>query len=170
MATGEVVRNSGFEGTLSASDWVLSSNWGQGSSNYHGGAKYDYFGDTATGTGANNLSGSMSQQVTIPATMAAPTLTFWSKTTTVETTTTTVKDKLIVSIQDANGATTLANLVTISNINGLGVTTTGTRPAYTATGKYTPYTFTLPTTLIGQTVRINFAASTDSANPTMFRI
>ena len=73
---------------------------------------------------------------------------------------------MVVTVQPAGGGTPVATLVTISNLNGLGVT----GGPFTDTGKYTPYEFALPSSLAGQTVRIQFRSTQDSSLPTSFRL
>lgn len=165
LSHAELVRSGAFEGTVSTDDWVRGGNWIVGSgSQFHGGAQYAYL-TNASGNAANNLSGTLHQQLLVPSTSANPTLTFWTKITTAETTTTLAKDLLHVRILDATGTQTLQHLITLSNLNS--VTTAG---PHTAAGKYTPHTFALSPALIGQTIRIAFVGSTDASNPTVFRV
>ena len=165
LAHVELIRNGAFEGAVSAADWVRSGAWYAASgSHYHGGSQYAYFTD-ANGNPANNLTGTMYQQVSIPANAVNPTLTFWTKITTSETTTTLAKDVMHVRILDSTGANVLQSLVSLSNLNA--VTTSG---PHTASGKYTPHTFALSPSLIGQTIRVAFVASTDTSSPTTFRV
>ncbi|MDW8262118.1 MAG: glycosyl hydrolase family 18 protein [Phycisphaerales bacterium] len=164
LAHVELVRNGAFEAGPTA-DWVRVGNWIiGGGSHAHGGSQYAYL-TNSSGSPANNLSGTLYQQLTIPVTSVNPTLTFWTKITTAETTTTQQKDLLHVRILDASGSQTLAHLITLSNLNA--VTTAG---PHTAAGRYTPHSFALPPALIGQTIRVAFVGSTDASNPTVFRV
>lgn len=147
---GELLVNGGFEGSVSP--WVNS---GSGAfyianGNYpHGGTGYDYFGVN------NSVSGQTYQQVAIP-TGAAGTLTFWLNVTSSETTTTTQYDRLFVEVRNTSGAL-LATLATYSNLNK------GTA------GVYSQKSFSLAA-YKGQTVRVQFRATTDSSLATTFRI
>jgi hypothetical protein len=169
MTAGELVRNGSFEAAIVISDWATTagSPWQMGLTgftNYHAGTKYAFTGDAAGNT-IQNANGSLYQQVTIPLTAVNPTLTFWTKTTTAETTTVSANDTLTVSIMDATGTTSLQSLVTVSNLNA--VSSAG---PHTATGKYTFHSYALSPSLIGQTVRINFAATTNATLGTTFRV
>lgn len=168
FTAGELIVNGGFE--TGATGWTASGSWQAGLSstsftNYHGGSRHAFYGTSSGGT-VNNSSGSLFQQIAIPANYSAPTLTFWSRTETSETTTTQQNDKMVVTVQPAGGGTPIQTLVTISNLNGLGVS----GGPFTNTGKYTPYEFALPPSLAGQTVRINFAVTTNASLGTLFRI
>jgi GH18 family chitinase len=168
FTAGELIANGGFE--TGSTGWTASASWQAGLSStsfttYHGGSRYAFYG-TSTGATVNNSSGSLFQEIAIPAGYVAPTLTFWSRTSTSETTTTLQNDKMVVTVQPAGGGTPIQTLVTISNLDGLGVT----GGPFTDTGKYTPYEFALPASLAGQTVRINFAVTTNSSLGTTFRI
>jgi hypothetical protein len=93
--------------------------------------------------------------VTIP-TSATGTLSFWLNVTSSETTTTTQYDKLFVEVRSTSG-TLLANLATYSNLNK------GTA------GVYSQKTLNVAA-YKGQTVRIQFRATTDSSLATTFRV
>lgn len=143
--------NGGFEG--SASPWVGSGNgyfYIANGSYPQGGTGYIYFGT------ANNRSGQSYQTVAIPTT-ATGTLSFWLNVTSSETTTTTQYDKLFVEVRNTSG-TLLTTLATYSNLNK------GTA------GVYSQKTLTVPATYKGQTVRIQFRATTDSSLVTTFRV
>src|SRR5437773_9160734 len=68
LSTGELIRNGSFEGAGASSDWNISGSLQADSrfSNVHSGLGYAYLSD-ASGNAANSISGSMYQQVTIPA-------------------------------------------------------------------------------------------------------
>lgn len=146
----ELLVNGGFEG--SASPWVGS---GTGyfyiaNGNYpHGGTGYIYFGVN------NSVSGQSYQQVTIPSTATAN-LTFWLNVTSSETTTTTQYDRLFVEVRNTSG-TLLGTLATYSNLNK------GTA------GVYSQKSVSMAS-YRGQTVRLQFRATTDSSLATTFRV
>lgn len=146
----ELLVNGGFEGSVSP--WVSS---GTGAfyvnpGNYpHGGTGYIYFGVN------NSVSGQSYQQVTIPSTANAN-LTFWLNVTSSETTTVTQYDKLFVEVRNTAG-TLLGTLATYSNLNK------GTA------GVYSQKSASLASWR-GQTVRLQFRATTDSSLPSTFRV
>lgn len=145
----ELVVNGGFEG--SASPWVLSGAiWSTGG-NQHSGTGYLIEG------GSNNASHAAYQQITIPS-GTSPSLNFWLNVTSSETTTTTQFDKLFVEVRNTSG-TLLSTLATFSNLNKVTPTN-----AYTLRGAYSLSSFA------GQTVRVQFRATTDSSLVTTFRI
>ena len=145
---GELIANGGFEG--SAASWTLSGNayWSNGG--YHrSGTGYTILG------AYNNASGAEYQTVTIPAGHPAN-LTFWLNVTSSETTTSIQYDRLFVEVR-STGGTLLATLGTFSNLNKA------------ALGSYTQRSFSLAS-WVGQTVRVQFRATTDSSLATSFRI
>lgn len=97
---------------------------------------------------------SLFQEITIPASANAVTLSFWLKINSAETTTTTVFDRLQVQVRNSSN-TVLTTLATYSNLNE----TTG----------YTLKTFDL-TAFRGQTIRIYFLGTEDSSLQTSFVI
>jgi hypothetical protein len=139
--------NGGFEG--SASPWTLSGNayWSTGAYP-HSGTGYSILG------AYNNASGSEYQTVSIPTTHAAN-YTFWLNVTTSESGPT-VYDRLYVEVRSTSGAL-LATLATYSNVNA------------TTIGSYSQRSFSLASWR-GQTVRVQFRATTDFTLPTSFRI
>lgn len=146
----DLIVNGGFEGSVSP--WVNSGSGAfyVANGNYpHSGTGYDYFGVN------NSVTGQTYQQVTIPST-ATGTLTFWVNVTSSETTTTTQYDKLFVEVRNTSG-TLLATLGTYSNLNK------GTA------GSYSQKSFNV-SAYRGQTVRIQFRATTDSSLATTFRV
>jgi Zn-dependent metalloprotease len=144
----ELVANGGFEG--SSSPWALSSLFYIANGNYpHGGTGYIYGGS------ANSVSQSAYQQITIPST-ATGNLTFWLNVSSDETTTSTQYDKLYVEVRNTAG-TLLATVATYSNLNKA------------ALGSYSQKSFSLAA-YRGQTVRLQFRATTDPSLPTTFRI
>jgi hypothetical protein len=139
--------NGGFEG--SASPWTLSGNayWSTGAYP-HSGTGYSILG------AYNNASGSEYQTVSIPST-AAGTYTFWLNVTTSEACCTPY-DYLYIEVRSTGGAL-LSTLATYTNAN-----------ASTA-GNYSQKSFSLAAWR-GQTVRLQFHATTDFSLPTSFRI
>jgi hypothetical protein len=103
----------------------------------------------------NYASGSMYQTVAIPSGHNAG-LTFWLNVTSDETTTSTVYDRLYVEVRSTSGAL-LGTLGTFSNLNKA------------ALGSYTQRSFSIASWR-GQTVRLQFRATTDSTLPTSFRV
>ena len=146
--TGELLVNGGFEG--SATPWVLSGNAYWSSGGYaHGGAGYTVLGYY------NNASGAEYQTVTIPS-AATGALTFWLNVTSSETTTTTVYDRFYVEVRSTTG-TLLGTLATYSNLDK------GTL------GVYSQKSVSLAAWR-GQTVRVQFRATTDYLYATSFRV
>jgi hypothetical protein len=147
----ELIVNGGFEG--SAAPWTLSGNGATFSTggNQHSGTGYLILG------GLNNGTGAAFQQITIPS-GTSPSLNFWLNITSAETTTTTQFDRFFVEVRSTSG-TLLATLATFSNLNKVAATNA--------------YTLRVPLSLAsfaGQTVRIQFRATTDSSLITSFRV
>jgi hypothetical protein len=146
----ELIVNGGFEG--GAAPWTLT-----------GGALVSTGGNHRSGTGylilggVNNASQSAFQQITIPS-GTSPSLNFWLNVTSAETTTTTQFDRFFVEVRSTSG-TLLATLATFSNLNRVAATN-----AYTLRGPLNLSSFA------GQTVRIQFRATTDSSLITSFRV
>jgi hypothetical protein len=151
-ATGgtELIVNGGFEG--SAAPWTLT-----------GGAVWSTGGNARTGTGylilggANSTSRAAYQQITIPS-GTSPSLNFWLNVTSSETTTTTQFDRFFVEVRSTSGAL-LATLATFSNLNKVSAAN-----SYTLRGAYNLSGFA------GQTVRLQFRATTDFSLVTTFRV
>ena len=141
---GELIVNGGFEG--SASPWTLSGNayWSAGG-NQHSGTGYTVLGFY------NNASGAEYQTVTIPASHPAN-LTFWLNITTSESLTTAF-DFLFAEVRSTSGAL-LGTLATYSNRNA---------------SAYSQKSFSLASWR-GQTVRVQFRATTDGSLTTAFRV
>jgi subtilisin family serine protease len=147
-AGGELIVNGGFEG--SSSPWTLSGDAYWSTGGYpHSGTGYTVLGFY------NYASGTMYQTVTIPAGHPAS-YTFWLNVTSSETTTTTVYDRLYVEVRSTSGSL-LGTLGTFSNLNK------------TTIGNYSQKSFSLASWR-GQTVRVQFRATTDFSLPTSFRI
>jgi hypothetical protein len=144
----ERVVNGGFEsGTTS---WVLSGN-----------AYFSNGGNAHSGTGyrvlalCDNASGTEYQTIAIPST-ATGSLTFWLNVTSNESTTTAIRDRLFVEVRSTSGVL-LSTLATFSNLHK----TTG--------AVYTQRSLNVAS-YRGQTVRVQFRATTDGSLPTAFRV
>jgi subtilisin family serine protease len=143
----ELIVNGGFEG--SASPWTLSGNayWSTGA--------YPHSGTGYTVLGAyNNASGTEYQTVSIPSSHPAN-YTFWLNITSSESGSTPY-DYLYAEVRSTSG-TLLATLATYTNANE------------TSPGNYSQKSFSLASWR-GQTVRVQFRATTDFTLPTSFRI
>ena len=99
-----------------------------------------------------------SSNVVIPAAATSATLTFYVSIVTSETSTVTAYDKLSIQLVDASTGSVLATLGTLSNLNKTGSATTYALKSYNATSYK------------GKTVKVRFAATTDSSALTYFRI
>jgi GH18 family chitinase len=159
MSTGELIRNGSFEGPSVAADWIAAGSVHADSAftNPHSGLGYAYLAN-ADGSAGNSINGSVYQQLTIPAgaTSGAVVLSFWTKISTSETTTTAQNDLLTVKVMDASGTNVLQNVATLSNLN--------------SSSSYVRRSYTLSNSLIGSTVRIVFSASTNATLATTFRV
>ncbi|MGH3084736.1 MAG: S8 family serine peptidase, partial [Gaiellaceae bacterium] len=143
----ELIVNGGFEG--SASPWALSGNayWSTGA--------YPHSGTGYTVLGAyNNASGTEYQTVNIPSNHSAN-YTFWLNITSSESGSTPY-DYLYAEVRSMSG-TLLATLAAYTNANE------------TSPGNYSQKSFSLANWR-GQTVRVQFRATTDVILPTSFRI
>ena len=144
---GELIVNGGFEG--SAAPWTLSGNayWSSGA--------YPHSGTGYTVLGYYNFaSGSEYQTVSIPANHPAN-LTFWLNITTSEGLST-AYDYLYVEVRTTSGAL-LGTVGSYSNRNA------------TTIGSYSQKSFSLASWR-GQTIRVQFRATTDFTLPTSFRV
>ena len=116
---------------------------------------YDHSGTGYSILGAyNNASGSEYQTVSIPSSHPAN-YSFWLNISTSESGST-VYDRVFVEVRSTSG-TLLATLATYSNVNSA------------PPGVYTLRSFSLASWR-GQTVRVQFRATTDFSLPTSFRI
>jgi hypothetical protein len=144
----ELIANGGFEG--SAAPWLLSGNAYWSAGGYaHGGTGYVVLGYY------NRANGSAYQTVAIPA-GAVGTLSFWLNVTSSETTTVTAYDRLFVEVRSTAGVL-LGTVATFSNLDKA------------AAGVYTLRSFSLAPWK-GQTVRVQFRATTDGWLATAFRV
>lgn len=141
---GELIVNGGFEG--SAASWTLSGNayWSNGG-NQHSGTGYTVLGFY------NNANGTEYQTVTIPAGHPAN-LTFWLNITTSESLSTAF-DFFFAEVRSTSGAL-LGTLATYSNRDAAA---------------YSQKSFSLAAWR-GQTVRVQFRATTDVSLTTAFRV
>ena len=129
---------------------MLSGNAYRSTGGYaHGGTGYSVLGYY------NNASGTEYQTLAIPTT-AAGTLSFWLNVTSSETTATTVYDRLYVEVRSTAGVL-LGTVATFSNLDKA------------AAGAYTPRSVSLAAWK-GQTVRMQFRATTDGSLATSFRV
>ena len=143
----ELIVNGGFEG--SASPWTQTGDayWSNGAYP-HSGTGYSILG------AYNNASGSEYQTVSIPS-GATANLTFWLNITTSEACCTPY-DYMYAEVRNTSG-TLLSTLGTWTNANS------------GAAGSYSQKSFSLAAWR-GQTVRVQFRATTDVSLPTSFRI
>ncbi|MBL8186371.1 MAG: S8 family serine peptidase [Acidobacteria bacterium] len=147
--SSQLIVNGGFE--TNSTPWVLS------------GATRSTDGNARTGTGylreggSNSVTHTAYQTITIPS-GTTPGLSFYLNVTSSETTTTTQYDRLFVEVRNSSG-TLLTTLATFSNLNKVSASN-----AYTLRGTYNLSAYA------GQTVRIQFRATTDSSLITTFRI
>jgi subtilisin family serine protease len=143
----ELIVNGGFEG--SSSPWVLSGNAYRSTGGYpHSGTGYSILG------AYNNASGSEYQTVSIPSNAAAN-LTFWLNITTSEACCT-AYDYMYAEVRSTSG-TLLGTLGTWTNANSGPIGVYTQRSAGLAAWR-------------GQTVRVQFRATTDFTLSTSFRI
>ncbi len=143
----ELIVNGGFEG--SATPWSLAGNAYWSTGGYaHSGTGYAILG------AYNNANGTAYETLSIPASNPAS-LTFWLNITTSESLTT-AYDYLYVEVRSTSGAL-LGTLGSYSNRNA------------TSIGSYSQQSFSLAGWR-GQTVRVQFRATTDYSLPTSFRV
>jgi len=145
----QLLGNAGFENGSNPAPWTASTGVINNSSSEppHSGtwdAWLDGYGATHTDT--------LSQTVTLPATLVTASLSFWLHIDTAENTTTTAFDTLKVQVTNSSG-TVLATLATYSNLNK----NTG----------YVQKSFDL-SAYKGQTIRILLTGSEDSSLQTSF--
>ncbi|HYO10710.1 MAG TPA: glycosyl hydrolase family 18 protein, partial [Tepidisphaeraceae bacterium] len=157
LSVSELIRNGSFEGSAVAERWGTSGSFFADSrfSNVHSGLGYAYL-STSAGSGGNNLTGSLHQQLTIPAGAGPLKLSFWTKITTSETTTSAPNDVMSVQVRSASGASVLHSVASLSNLN--------------KSDDYVKWSFALPDALKGQTVRVQFNGSTNGSLSTVFRV
>jgi hypothetical protein len=149
----ELLTNTGFE--TNASPWLIfppAAFYTANGPSPHGGTGYTY-----CGTALNNSTGTVGQQVTIPASATSANLTYWLRITTDEVTTTAANDNLFVEIRNT-GNTLLSTAATYSNLNA------------PATGSYTQLGNINLLPYAGQTIRLLFRCTTNGSLQTTFFI
>jgi hypothetical protein len=167
-STGQVERlsNGGFETLTASTNSAPDGSW---SRTAYTGTSFNTLiaNGTAPRTGTDyaylGVYDSASQTVTsanatIPAAATSATLTLYVSIVTSETTTSTAYDKLNIQLVDASTGSVLATLGTLSNLNKTASSTTYALKSYNATSYK------------GKTVKVRFAATTDSSAATSFRI
>jgi hypothetical protein len=154
-ASQQLVHNGGFSGIVT--EWALSgkffanSNFGSCNLTCPG---YAYLSDPSGSLSlSNNLVGTMTQDISLPAMASSVALSFWVSVSTLETSTTNPFDVLSVSLLNTQG-TPLQLVQTFSNLTPAGYRQT--------TFNLTPYK--------GQTVRLQFVGTTDATFGTVFRV
>lgn len=144
----ELIVSGGFEPTVTG--WTKSgAAFFSTGGVQHRGVGYAYLAK------ANSVTGSLQQQLSIPA-GSASSLSFWLNITTAETGST-ANDQLFVEVLSTTGSI-LATIATYSNLNG------------GATGSYVLRSGFSLAPYAGQTVILRFRAATDAVNVTAFRI
>ena len=122
-----------------------------------GGSPYAGSGNATLVNGLNSASGTVYQSVALPSGSTAKTLSFYVNVTTSESTSS-AYDYLYVELRNSSG-TLLTTLATYSNMHKSATSST-----------YAQKSLSIPTTYNGQTVRIQFRGTSDSAVATTFRI
>jgi hypothetical protein len=154
MSAVQLLANPSF--SSGASYWNRSGDFYAGTnlSNYRTGPGYAAGGVDTAGQPKNNASGSIYQQFTIPSNATSVNASWYRYITTTETTTSTQYDKLYVRLLNSSG-NVLSTLKTYSNLNkGSGYV----QDSVSLSG------------YAGQTVRLQFLATSDSSLPTTFRL
>lgn len=147
-ANAELIVNGGFESGIAP--WTFVGRVVRSTGSFpHTGQAYAILG------GVNNATGRMFQPITIPS-GTSPALSFWLNVTSNDTSTV-VRDRLFVEVRNTSG-TLLATLATFSNVNR------GTAGVYVQRGLFNLGNFA------GQTVRIQFRATTNASLTTSFRV
>jgi hypothetical protein len=142
-----VIVNPGFES--GTTPWVISGSTTRSTGTFpHSGVAYMILGIN------NSTTSTLYQTVTVP---TGANLNFWLNITTSEAAGAAVFDRLFIEVRNTSG-TLLATLATFSNQNS------GTAGVYVLRGPYNLSAFA------GQTVRIQFRATTDVTLPTSFRV
>ncbi len=152
--TTQILLNPGFEsGTTS---WTISGTTIGGTKNSVAPRTGSYMASFCFNTAyENSTTDSIYQTVTIDSAATAATLNFYYYIKTTETTTSTAYDKFTVTVENTSG-TTLATLLTLSNLN--------------KTSAWTAKTGLNLIAYKGQTVRIRLKAVTDSSLGTQFAL
>ncbi|MEA2163630.1 MAG: hypothetical protein QOK37_1757 [Thermoanaerobaculia bacterium] len=152
QGTTQLITNGTFGS--GSSGWVLSGSFFADSrfSVCHSCPGYAYLANS-DGSPGNNLSANLYQTITIPANATSAGVSFWWYITTSETLTS-VFDRMNVTIQNSSGGL-LATIASLSNLSRTNewVQNSADLMAYR-----------------GQTIRLNFSATTDISLPTVFRV
>ncbi len=147
--TTELIANGGYES--GTTPWTISGQVSRSTGSYpHSGLAYMIL------NGVNSTTGTLYQQVTIPA-GTSPNLNFWLNISTNEAAGAAVYDQVFVEVRSTTG-TLLGTLATFSNQNSAAA------GAYVLRGPYNLGGFA------GQTVRIQFRGTNDSTLPSSFRV
>lgn len=147
----ERITNGNF--SSGTSGWSKSGDFWIGSAaNYRSSPNYAAGGVDSSGYPKNNAVGWMYQTVTIPSNATSATLSFWYNISSSDNNTN--SDNMLVTIQNSSGGY-LAIVATYSNTN--------------ANGSYAQKTYNM-LSFKGQTVRINFLATSDNEKTTTFRV
>ena len=144
----ELIVNGGFEGT--SAPWVLS---GQAVRTVNG-SPHSGTGNLTLGN-VNRANGQAYQQVTIPSSATTSNLNFWLNITSTENNN--QNDRIFIEVRSTTGAL-LATLATFSNQDETAL------GAYVLRGPYSLLSFK------GQTVRVQFRATTSNNRITTFRV
>jgi subtilisin family serine protease len=149
LTSNELIVSGGFEPTVTG--WTASGTARLSTGGVqHTGVGYAYLGK------ANGATGTLSQQLTIPA-GTNPQLSFWLNVTSDEPATGAADDRMFVEVLSTSG-TRLATLATYSNVDT------------SAPGVYRLASGLRLGAYAGQTIRLQFRAATDAADITAFRI
>ena len=153
-STQQVERITNGSFSSGSSGWTLGGDFWAGTNltNFRTAPGYAAGGVDSGGYPKNRANGYMYQTVTIPSNATSATLSFWYYITSEEVSG--YYDILKITISDSSGSY-LATVAVLSN------TDKGT--------SYSQKTFNA-TSYKGQTIRVNFLATTDSTNATVFRI
>ena len=155
-AEEELITNGGFES--GSANWNPYGNFYADSrfTNAYNGSGYAYLSNL-DGTSGNSLVGWIYQNVTIPSNITSATLSFYYNITSQEIGSS--SDILNVTIQNSTGGH-LGNVVLLSSLD---------KALSAGNPYYTERIFDL-TSYKGQTIRVNFLATTNSNLPTTFRL
>jgi pimeloyl-ACP methyl ester carboxylesterase len=154
LSTVQLLANPSF--SSGASNWNRTGDFYTGTNlaNYRTVPGYAAGGVTSAGQAKNNASGSIYQQFTIPSNATSVTASWYRYVTTNETTTSTPYDYLYVRLLNSSGSV-LSTLKTYSNLNK---ETGYVQDSVNLSG------------YLGQTVRLQFFATSDSSHTTTFRL
>jgi len=161
-AQTELIQNGNFSGLYSG--WNTSGNWyiSNSFSCYNTATAYAYVGNS-TGDAVNNASGNLYQSVTIPSNTTSASLSYKVSINTDETSTSTTYDYIAVYLTDLSWnplTSTTAN--SYGNLQG-ATGSSGCQP-------YQTHSFSIPSSLFGQTVQVVFHTYTDGAKYTKLRV